>query len=297
MIKKICKNDICCIIITYNPSNELEKLLNIIINQVSKIIIIDNFSKEENYKLIQSSKQFDKITIIRNNFNLGIAKALNQGLSFAKELGFNWAITFDQDTIPFSDIVDTLLDVYNDFFEKDLIGAIGVNSIDINNNLYLTPRQGSSYSIREYVITSGTLLSLQSFTDINGFFDDLFIDNVDIDYSIRLKLNGKISLLTSKCGMVHKPGNSISKKYFGINIESFNHNSLRKYYMSRNNFILTKKYIFRLPLFILKMNFFYLISLLKMIIVENDRRRKIKFTFKGIYDGLTYNLLNKKHGL
>ena len=290
MIKKICKNDICCIIITYNPTNDLEKLLDIIINQVYKVIIIDNFSENKNYKIIETSKHFDQLSIIRNHSNLGIAKALNQGVLFAKNLGFNLTITFDQDTIPFSDIVETLLEVYNNFYNQSLIGCIGVNSIDINKNVYFKPLLNNSYSYREYVITSGTLLSIQNFINIGGFCDDLFIDNVDIDYSIRLKLNDKILLITSKCGMLHKPGNSISRKYFGINMESSNHNPIRRYYMSRNNFILTKKYIFSLPLFILKMNFFYIISFLKMIIIESDIRRKLKFTLKGINDGFFYKI-------
>ena len=287
---QIYKDDICCIIITFNPNDELIKLLNIIDTQVSKIIIVDNFSEKENFKIIRNLIQYKKIQLIKNNSNYGIAKALNQGVLFAKQLGYDWAITFDQDTIPFNDIVKTLIDTYYEIPNKNIIGAIGVNSVDINNNLYYNIKAKTNYSIKKYLITSGTLLSLNVFFEIGGFSEDLFIDNVDIDYSLRINLIGKHSYITHKCGMLHKPGNSISKKIFGIELESSNHNALRKYYMSRNNFILTKKFIFQEPYFIIKMNFFYIISLLKTIIIEKNRKNKIRCIMKGIFDGVLYKV-------
>lgn len=289
MIKnQICKDDICCIIITFNPNEELIKLLNIIDSQVSKIIIVDNFSERENFKIFENSIQFNKIQLIKNNSNYGIAKALNQGVLLAKQLGYDWAITFDQDTIPFNDIVQNLIDTYNEIPNKKLIGAIGVNSVDINNNLYFNFKTNTNYSIKKYLITSGTLLSLNVFFEIGGFSENLFIDNVDIDYSLRINLIGKYSYITHKCGMLHKPGNSISKNILGIELESSNHNAFRRYYMSRNNFILTKKYFFKEPYFILKMNFFYIFSLIKTAFVEENRKIKFKSIIKGIFDGLMF---------
>lgn len=282
---ELSKIHICCIIVTYNPDISLLTLLSLIENQVDKIIIVDNFSEKENC-IIKEISQFKQIEFINNSINNGIATALNQGVFLAKELGYKWVITFDQDTKPFENIVDILLDVYNNYPNKTNIGAIGTNAIDLNNNVYFKSKSKLEYSVRNYLITSGTMISLKAFIEINGFCEKLFIDNVDIDYSLRLKINGYISLISIKCGMLHKPGDCISKKFLGINIESSNHNEFRRYFMSKNNFILTKKYIFYFPFFIFKMNFFYVLSLLKMILVEKNRQGKVKSTLTGAYDGI-----------
>ncbi len=293
MNSKISKEDICCIIITYHPDDNLKNLLEIIQHQVDKIVIVDNTDEETNCQVIKNLHNIDKLSILSNNKNKGIAKALNQGVHFAKIQGYNWAITFDQDTKPFEFIIDILLDIYSNFPYKNKIGAIGVNAIDDNDQKYFKIQNKLGYNIRDYLITSGTLISLDAFIQIGGFCEELFIDNVDLEYSLKLKKNGYYSLISTKCGMQHKPGNYISKNIFGLRVESSNHSSFRRYFMSRNNFFLTKKYILLFPYFILKMNFFYILDLVKMILVEKNRNSKIKSTLKGTYDGLFFkNLKN-----
>lgn len=284
-------SEICCIVVTYNPDEALEQLLKIIKNQVDQIIIVDNCSNINCYRFIEKHEHEDRLKIIKNPANYGIAKALNQGIAMAIELGYSWAITFDQDTKPFNDIINSIVEVFEGCTDKNNIGAIGVNSIDIDNQKYQNTDESTKFTIREYLITSGTMISLKIFSEIGGFDDDYFIDNVDIEYSLKLRSFGKLLLITNKCGMLHKPGHTISKKLFCWKIESSNHKPIRRFYMSRNNFILTKKYFFLYPRFTLKLNYFYLISLIKMVIIEKDIKNKLISTLKGVRDGFFYKKL------
>ena len=138
------------------------------------------------------------------------------------------------------------------------------------------------------MITAGCLISIEIFEEIGGFREDFFIDNVDLEYSLRLKKNRKVSLITTVCGMEHEAGNSKYKKWFGINISSSNHNSFRRYYMARNHVILSREYFFCFPYFILKLNYFFFLSLIKILIVEGNKTEKIIASLKGLKDGFLF---------
>mgnify|MGYP003311394843 CR=1 FL=1 len=71
--------DIMAGIVLYNPEKKrLKENIDAIINQVDKIVLVDNGSD-----LTLDTKDFfgeasDKVVLIRNSENKGIAKALNQ---------------------------------------------------------------------------------------------------------------------------------------------------------------------------------------------------------------------------
>jgi rhamnosyltransferase len=294
MQDELIKKEICCIIVTYNPDVLLSVLVDSIYNQVDSIIIVDNNSDYNGSRIITDESKKINIRVIRNNQNFGIARALNQGVLRAGELKYRWAITFDQDSTPFGNIISTINEVYSLYPEKDRIGAIGVNYRGRYQRKRFCKSDTEKFCEKDYLITSGCLLSIEACLELGGFREDFFIDNVDLEYSLRLRKNGKVLLLTKAEGMQHKPGDPGIKNYFGIKLESTNHNRTRRYYMSRNHVILTREYFFRFPFFISKLNYFYLASLLKIILVDDDKKAKIIASIKGIKDGLFFSPGSKK---
>ena len=256
--------------------------------QVGKTIIVDNHSEEKGAAILSHIVETDKIFILRNNVNGGIAKALNQGVCLASRMGYQWVLTFDQDTTPFHNVIEIISEVYALFPEKQKIGAIGVNFSSEDSSDYYRFNTDKLYHERDYLITSGCLLSIEAFHEIGGFREDLFIDNVDIEYSLRLKECGKVSIITKKWGMRHKAGDPKTRKFWGVNVVSSNHPSLSRYYMARNHVILSKDYLFRNPYFITKLNIFFLLSLISLIVAEDNRISKLSATLKGIRDGVHY---------
>lgn len=295
----INSNTICCLIITYNPDKNLLALISTLNKQVNKIIIVDNNSEGEGLQLILKIAENNEFHIIRNNKNFGIAKALNQGVFEARKMKYNWLITFDQDSTPYYNIIDIISNVYELYPDKSKIGAIGVNALNPSSERYYNVPDNKEYCERDYLITSGCLISITAFMEVGGFREDFFIDNVDLEYSLRLRKYGKISLITNACGMMHEAGAVIIRKCCGIKISTTNHNIFRRYYMARNHIILSKAYFFKFPYFILKTNYFFFLSLLKILIADDNKTLKIKASLKGIKDGILYNskidsaLLNK----
>ena len=200
-----------------------------------------------------------------------------------QEKGYKWVLMFDQDSNPFSDIINNFILSYNDYPFKNKIGMIGLNAYDQNNNVYVNIISSNNYKKRDYLITSGCLISTKVYNSIGKFNESYFIDNVDIEYSLRVRKAKFILLITKKPGMIHKAGDTLTKKIFGFEFESSNHNSLRRYYMTRNHFCLSKKYFYTFPFFIMKLNIFFFLSIISMLIIEKDRKNKLKSILKGLF--------------
>lgn len=282
-------NQICCLIITYNPDNIVFGLIELIKNQVDKIIIVDNNSELLIQNQLRHVADEENIHLVQNRENLGIAKALNQGVIHAKDLKYEWVITFDQDSTPYKNIIEIISEVYFLYPEKQNIGAIGVNFPDVDSGSYYPVSIIKKYHTKDYLITSGCLLSVQAFFEIGGFREDFFIDNVDLEYSLRLRKNGKVSLITNQWGMNHKAGSPVIKRFAGINLIPSHHNTFRRYYMARNHIILCKDYLFKFPYFITKTSFFFVLSIFNILLFETDRKNKIFASAKGIRDGMFYS--------
>ena len=273
--------NISSIIITYNPTDKLVSLINSIKNQVNEIIIIDNNSND--HLFLNQFLNDNQIILLKNTENLGIAKALNQGFEIAIIKGHKWVLMFDQDSLPFTDCIKNLFLTYKEYPFKYKIGMIGLNAYDQNNNLYVST-SSSKYNIRDYLITSGCLISIDVYNFVGKFNENYFIDNVDLEYSLRVRKAKLFLLITNKPGMIHKAGDTLTKKILGLEFESSNHNTIRRYYMSRNHIRLSKEYFFNFPYFIIKLNFFFILSLIKMILIEKNRKNKINSTLKGLFN-------------
>ena len=72
------------VIVTYNSANEIPILLADLIQNApaSKIVIIDNASKDETVSIVQ--KQFPEVQLIKNHVNVGYARAVNQGFDLCR---------------------------------------------------------------------------------------------------------------------------------------------------------------------------------------------------------------------
>ena len=137
-------------------------------------------------------------------------------------------------------------------------------------------------------------MSVKTALDIGGFREDLFIDHVDEEYSLRLKRNGKVSLLTIRPGMFHECGIVRTFTFLGITFTSPNHNSLRRFYISRNQVLLIRAYLFIYPIFVLKSNVFFLFDLFQMMIIDDNKKSKLVASIRGIAKGILYSSKNKR---
>ena len=279
----MCK--VAAIIVSYNPDSNLFDSINLLLNQVEKVIIVDNGSKEKYVKYIKSINE-DKIEIILNKENLGIATALNIGVRKALENGYEWILTMDQDSKASPDMVKKMFNVYNSINReerKDILSIFPnfvderIQSIEENSNM-------NSYEYVDADITSGNLLRKEVFEKV-GFFDDsLFIDLVDTDFCMRLNEKGINMIKIRDAVLYHSLGESKTIKGILGSFNTSNHSALRRYYMTRNRFYIWEKYKGLNSFTLNRDKKLFKKEFVKIILGEKDKVNKIKMVLRGYKD-------------
>ncbi len=263
------------IVTLYYPSTEDINNINTYINDIDVLYVIDNTPDTNNKQRLPKNK---KLIYILNNANLGVAKALNLGAQRAIQENYEWLLTMDQDTTLSKNIINDMkmallkedvskIGIITPWHKTKLIDSKPTENIDFPND----------------VMTSGNLLNLNIYKKIGGFKDWLFIDGIDIDYCYNLKKNGYKIMRLNNLEIKHNLGDIKYKKIFGKNILSTNHNYIRRYYMARNYLYLRDFY------YNLNPDYFKILgrqkrNILKILLFEKDKYRKIKSIFQGMLD-------------
>lgn len=241
-------NDTIAIVVTYFPSYEVKENIAAILEQGIAVIVIDNGSNGISKLEIEEISKLRLVTVICNEFNLGIAKAFNQGIQCAAAAGAEWVFTFDQDSRVVSGFVSTMLESYQRAEEKfGPIALLAPEYFDPILNQVMGVQSGldSDLELQLSVISSGNLLRISIFETVGLFSEAFFIDYVDVEFCLRVrkKYNFKI-VQTRRTRLNHLLGNPEKINLFGYDIIFYAHNYKRIYTMTRNRVILYKKYAF-----------------------------------------------------
>lgn len=285
----------CAGIVLYNPDlKRLSENINSIYNQVDNIIIVDNGSKNFN-DFFELYKRNKKVQIIKNNKNKGIATALNQLAKVGMDLGYEWILFLDQDSI-----CDTnLMKEYAKYLNIKNLALLCPYIIDINK---MTLDEYNKMDLPEisylkWAITSASLVKIDTLFKLGGFDEYLFIDGVDIEYSKRLSINNYKQIRINKTYLLQEVGNAevlklkrphmdMSGKWSWKPFYRSNHSLMRRYYMARNEIIIAKKYkkygkYYRNISIVLLLN-------ISRIIIEKNKFKVMKSVLKGLKDGFKY---------
>ncbi len=269
------------IIITYNP--QIDLLENSIVPDC-EYLIIDNTETPFSSEILASKKN---VKIIFNNKNLGIAKALNIGASFAIKSGYEWIVTMDQDSHisqPFIQKMENFISNSGNFKKLAVISPVHI----LQENIKIKVKKSlSGFEYRETIqtMTSGNFINLDIWKKINGFDEKLFIDMVDMDYYCRCVINGYKVIVLNNVFLKHYLGKLAKKIVLGKTFKVMNHNYIRKYYQFRNGLYVYFKYRQKVPeiKYVVKFLFGTLIT---TIFLEKHRILKIKYIILGIRDFL-----------
>ena len=281
------KNNTCAVVITYQPDDGLPGRIAHICDVTDRVVIVDNQSTGTAFETLGEVLKNPGIKLIRNDRNLGIAAALNQGIREAWANGYRWVITFDQDTIVRQNLLRELQSVYDCIPDKRQIAIIGCNYWDPIREQTLVPVSWSgSWIERRSVTTSGSLMSLAAFDIIGPFLCDLFIDHVDDEYCLRARSKGFKIVLAMQPHMEHSLGPGRTHATIWGAISTSDYPPVRWYYMTRNHFILTRRYLFKEPRWIIAGLVYRVIMFSKMLWLEKNRIAKARQAALGLIDGL-----------
>ena len=269
---------IAALVILYNPDKNILDNINSYINQVEKVIIVDNSEFSNEGLLINTS--FKNFEYIFNNSNLGVAAALNIGAQKAIELGFDYLLTMDQDSKADEAMVFKLLELMR---SSERIGIVSAEHYDKDIHSPIKPENLFIKNVL-FTITSGNLLSLNAYKIAGGFLDELFIDHVDHEYCLRLNQKNFKVIKTNEVLVFHKLGNSNRKKLFRWIFYPSNHSPLRLYYRTRNRLFVDELYRKSFPEYIKRDKRNFIRELFEIIVFEKKILAKIRMIIKGYID-------------
>lgn len=276
----------CAIIVTYHPDPEFRLRAQYVLQQFPFVFIVDNGSSGVTTGMLSSLAEDRRVKLLLNESNLGIAEALNQGMQQARKEGLIWCVTLDQDTTIDSDLLETLIAVHDECGRDRVL--VGGNYRNVNKQKnYIECRDGDKcYRERKTLITAGTLLPLDMAIRIGGFRKDYFIDSVDHEFCLRARANGYKIIISCKPVMSQSIGSGVVAGSLLSRFASFNHSSVRKYYIARNTLVTARDYFFREPAWSLRQLWRLMSDFASIILFESGKYEKAKAFSQGLLHGM-----------
>lgn len=276
------------VIVTHYPEQTIGESLVRLAQQVPRFVVVDNSSAEDQRAWLRQYCAALGGQLLENEENLGIAAALNRGIAFVRQQpSARWVLLFDQDTIVFEGFLGGIGAALGDYPEPERVAVVGAN--------YQRPNNEPRFSVDHdplclwkrvtYVITSGSLVSLDAISGAGDMREEFFIDAVDIEFCLRLAAYGFVVLRTNRVLMEHQVGAYEVHRFLGISSETTNHAAARHYYMARNQTIVIKEYLFRNPRYAMTMIHYRLRTLIGIALFETDRISKARYNIMGLLDG------------
>lgn len=267
--------EVCLVIIFYNPQNEqiiqAEEL-----SRITNVIVVDNSLIGSNINVSCYLPLFE---------NKGIAAAQNIGLRKAKELGGRFVIFLDQDSKVDKNYIKSIYLEYKKIKSKDpTIGILGPLVVDTNRNIeYKThTNPDNDFEVVSSIISSGSIVEMETIDRIGPFEESLFIDLVDSEWCWRAKKFGLKTYMTRKVILRH----SIGKDYLKIGSVAFTISSPNRYYYQYRNTIrmFGRNYV---PLeWKVRIFFRRILDMLIVPFITKKGLESFAFMVKGCVDGL-----------
>ena len=234
----LTRKKIAGVTVLFYPDQMLADRIFTYLNQLDVLYIVDN-SEVSSQDMLGLLTNHPKIKYIHNQENLGIAKALNIAANFALLDEYDFLLTMDQDSS----------------FEKDQFEVFVeyLNRLDVTKVGILSPRHLHPNAKQhkpeveihraKIVMTSGNLVNLLIFRKVGNFLTPLFIDHVDHEYCLRLRMNGYEVLVMENILLNHSLGSLLKVKLFNLTLFQFvSHQPIRTYYMIRNGLYVALRY-------------------------------------------------------
>lgn len=300
-VKAAIAGKVAAVVVTYFPDSGFRQRLESLLDQIDRVVIIDNGSDAATLGWSLEMQVRPDVSVERNLSNIGIAAALNRGMSRLADEGYAWVLTLDQDSTVRPGCIAALLATLARDGSPSEIAMVGSNrretAADAPPHRWLKPKRGFPFFERAtadrtgadgvtLVITSGTLTSTAAFRRLGPFRTDFFIDLVDSEYCLRARRGGFRILVSAEAQLLHRVGAKQPAMLLGIPLTPMHHAALRKYYIFRNAVAVMRGHGGRFPHWLL----YQLLALgevfLGILFFERDKRAKMRACWAGVWDGL-----------
>ena len=218
---------IVAVIVTYN--SDPARLLSLlkVLSQQCAVLVVDNSTQDISRNAIRVVCIQGEVSYLPLGDNLGIARAQNLGIAWARDRAVSDILLMDDDSIPPQSFVSDLLKARASCQIQPMVisaRTVDVNGQDISN----CPVQNlTGLSPCSDLTSPGALIPVVVFDRVGYFDDSLFIDCVDFDWGWRALALGVPLMLCDSVIVQHRLGEG---SRLGLKIP----NPIRHYYQYRN---------------------------------------------------------------
>ena len=293
--------DVIPIIVTYNPDKVvLLASLRALLSQVETIVVVDNGSNCNINEILSQLEDevFIRISVLSLEQNYGLGEAYNAGISIARSLKATFVLLMDHDSIPEPNMLYKLRNAYVSLEEQGkpvcVVGPRYRNYVTAKLSQFVhVTRFGftrshcdniTDYVRADFLISSGSLISIKILDQIGGMDEGLFIDHVDTEWCFRAQSKGFEVYGICNAVMLHSLGDRQIRIWWGRWRTIPFHQPFRYYYMFRNSVLLWQRPY--MPLAwkrIDKLRLLYF--LIFFTLFSPNRIANLRMMIKGLKDG------------
>ncbi|MCI4351774.1 MAG: glycosyltransferase [Thermoplasmata archaeon] len=266
---------VCAAIVTYRPDMDaLRDNLSQVLQQVGGVVIFDNDSEAGSQAAVKAlvdsvaaSRPGATIALLSEGTNIGLARAYNRSMRKARELGAEFILLLDQDSLLEPKAVERLLVTFQGISAARPVGALCCTTLELVPlsrplNLLKELLRTGIYR-REYAdlgelgfpgareiatfTNSGTMLPLRPTEEIGGFDESLFVDAVDHEFSLRLRNRGFKIFLSDAARVRHRQGETYHASFAGKKLELRMYSPERTYLIFRDTLNFSHRWWRRFP--------------------------------------------------
>lgn len=241
---------VAAVTVAFNAAHLLPSHIDALLRQtrpLQEIIVVDNASTDGTSALL--AERYPQVTVLRMHENLGAAGGWAAGLSYAAiEQGYDWIWTFDQDSVPESNALATLLAGVQELDgpENNVGMVVPVAAHREMATLYLpflwrngfvkpsTEQMRLPIWFADLAIASGSLVLREVVQEVGLPRADFFMDIADIEYCLRIRSRGYKIAVISRAKMSHEIGRARKVNLLGYRRQWIDQPPFREYYISRN---------------------------------------------------------------
>lgn len=251
-------DDIVPVVVTYNPDETtLIASLNALLSQAGTVVLVDNGSAVEVGIMLQKlpPERSGALKFLALEHNCGLGEALNIGIAQARKMPAAFVLLMDQDSIPEPGMLHALRSAHIELRQQGIpVGAVGAcyRSDTTNELSHFTrvtrfglaksgcdPKIG--YVRTDFLISSGSLISIAALDRIGEMDKDLFIDHIDTEWCFRAQSKGFKLYGVCTAVMRHSLGERRIRVWWGRWRTIAFHQPFRYYYMFRNSVLLWQR--------------------------------------------------------
>jgi rhamnosyltransferase len=272
----LAPDDILAVVVSYNGHVKTVRTVEALRGHVGRVLVVDNASGTGSIVLLKSLEGHSDVSLHFLDRNRGIGFALNLAVRMARQKGFRWLLTMDQDSLADGVMVE------------EFRAAVTRNPdwACLAPTLVLAGIRGADRGRDEvvgYAITSGNLVRLDVFDKAGSYDEGMFVDQVDFDFSLKVRKAGFGIYRIGKAILYHELGDARAPQTFLGKFHTF-HSPLRRYYSFRNYLSLAKRHAVDFPGFVGKLGLVQLLQLVTITIYGRDRVRSFRFIGRGVLD-------------